>query len=669
MLQNIVAGCCLWLLMGEPGMGPARLADVVVAEFETYFVVDGRETLAGRIMQRPGTGSRTFWTPTASGRLLIRLSPLSPGATAWEEAIPMTAAQLEPGLPIRIRVGRLRGGYYQLHGKLVGVGGISPIEEELADSRGVPVVLSVGEVRPGKPATKNGNKEDYLAFVRATVDCLIGQQSATLGGKPDGVRFITVTRPIRRSYRSIGYKRPDGKYQSYWFPESPIEYQPVVADLDAWLVLDWLSKLTGEPRYRDMTAAMAGAFARCGFDAQSGLGYLGESAALDVVRARGVSCRPGGANPSFKPKNTGTYPELPLDRLWARAPDQMHRMCRAMFLGLVTDPASMDFNRYCSYAFRDTEGRHAMERTPSHCGFETAGARMVHWWASCFGKTGDADCLAWAQRMADKWRAIQDPHSGLVPNFFGGLAPAPGCPMPPGKWVEPRGAALAAVAWLAAAAELRTRPEGHRLAAQLTEMGVRLALGVARHAYDPSRRVFREHLDLNGRPYLTTARYCFRTQAEKDAAVKVDPAMAQVKVYDGAGFYRPCSYWEFCAGSTIPLDLARAMHLSQNRELALVLARWVPDLIDEACRQPSAMTEEGAWTFRASGQYIRMLVLLYRQTKDVDFLDLACQLADRELRCLGAIEYPQWWRMPERTALLDGLLALYETLDDKAKTE
>jgi hypothetical protein len=53
---------------------------------------------------------------------------------------------------------------------------------------------------------------------------------------------------------------------------------------------------------------------------------------------------------------------------------------------------------------------------------------------------------------------------------------------------------------------------------------------------------------------------------------------------------------------------------------------------------------------------------LYRQTKDAQYLALAGEIADGELARLDQVEYPQWWRMPERTALLDGLLALHETI-------
>ena len=144
--------------------------------------------------------------------------------------------------------------------------------------------------------------------------------------------------------------------------------------------------------------------------------------------------------------------------------------------------------------------------------------------------------------------------------------------------------------------------------------------------------------------------------------MKLDPPLEQWKVFYGAGFYQPATYWEHCACATVPLRLAQVMSRTGNEELAAILQSWMPDLIEEGRKQRSAITPEGAWTFRASGEYIHMLVLLWRQTKDKHYLDAAREIADRELTGLEQVEYPEWWRMPDRTALLDGLLALHEAL-------
>jgi len=43
-------------------------------------------------------------------------------------------------------------------------------------------------------------------------------------------------------------------------------------------------------------------------------------------------------------------------------------MFKAMFYGLVTEPETMSFNRYCSYDFDDSSKKPVLELSSSHCG-------------------------------------------------------------------------------------------------------------------------------------------------------------------------------------------------------------------------------------------------------------------------------------------------------------
>jgi hypothetical protein len=264
--------------------------------------------------------------------------------------------------------------------------------------------------------------------------------------------------------------------------------------------------------------------------------------------------------------------------------------------------------------------------------------------------------------MADKWQAVMHPDTGLVPNFFGSAGWQPGADQLPGEWVCSRGASLTATAWLEAAAELARRSGGEELRERLTGMGLRLARGVAARVYDAGRRVFREHLHLDGRAYEQTARYCFATQQEKDAAVAGDPEMAQVKVYDGAGFYRPPNYFERCAGSNIPFDLGRAAAMTGDTELVERVSAFAADAVEASRELSGPLTPEGRWTFRATGWYVKMCVLLHRATGDGAFLDRARELADRELVALRQPTSPGWWHMRERSTLLDAMLELHAAL-------
>jgi len=184
--------------------------------------------------------------------------------------------------------------------------------------------------------------------------------------------------------------------------------------------------------------------------------------------------------------------------------------------------------------------------------------------------------------------------------------------------------------------------------------------GTIQYAYDPGRRLFIENLNFDGTPYDKTARYCFRTQAEKDAAVAEDPAMAQVFVWEGTGLYDSAAFWDHFAGSHIPLQLACVAELTGDPQLARLLDPIATAIAEESSRQPEAFTDEGRWTFRATGEYIQLLMILHRLTGNASYVNSARQIADQELARLEQVQWPQWWRLAQRAPLLLGLLSLHE---------
>lgn len=587
-------------------------------ELDTQLPLDGRAELTGRL-----AGDDV---------------PPSLSVIAVDAQVPCMTVPLGLDGAFVIPLRELAPGYYHLL--------------EAADGAGATfAVPGLGLVAPSGPSS-------YLDFVLGAIEILRERQSCRFGGDPKGPLALTVSGPISRSYLSLGHRDNDA-FRTYWFPERPLELEPVLLDFELWPVLMQLADLTGEPGYAALVEGMAGVFARHGFHPDSGLGYLGEEAGFDCLHLCGAPTKATNAEPIFKPKNSGHFPAMPLDVLWRHAPEKMHRMFRSMYWGLVTDAASMDFNRFCRYDYRDAEKRPSMERNPGHCGFETAAARMIHWWCSAYRQTGDTDCLDYAERMLSKWEAIQHPESGLVPNFFGAVSPEPGAPMPPGEWAELRGTALMADGLLDAAAELAGRGGQGELVARLREMALRLAVGTARFGYDRPARLYHEWLHLDGRLYEATARYVFQTQEEKNAAVREDPSLERVRVYRGGGLFRNQSYWEFCAGTRIPLQLARVAEETGDPELLDLLVPVAEDAGEETRRQPEAFTQEGGWTFRASGMYIELLLSLWRQTGETRYLSGAREMADQELERLGRVLAPDWWRMPERTAMLDALLNLH----------
>ncbi|NOY82090.1 MAG: hypothetical protein GXP31_13925 [Kiritimatiellaeota bacterium] len=613
---------------------PIRDETAPKLELDTYMVLDHRNVLAGRI-----------GIPAGDGReVALSLTRAQEHEPCWRRVVPASPGRIAPAAAFSLPLAGLPGGYYRLEART-----------EAGETTAVTIALH--EVRPVRP----GPLPNYLAFVTDTMSKLLAHQVKRLEGSAAGTPCVTVSRKSNLSYRSLGHFE-NGSFRTCWFPEQPFEMDAFRIDHEIWSVLDRLSEFTGKRMYRDSVTAMLDAVAAYGFDPESGLMYLSEECDFDVVRCVPCHSTRSDIPPRFKPRNTGHRPEMYLDRLWERMPHQLHRCFRAMYYGLVTDPETFDYNRFCTYDFSDADRKPSQERNSGHCAFDTTGGRMVHWWCSCWARTGDTDCLSWAQRMADKWQAVMHPDSGLVPNFFGAAASRPGAAQRPGKWAETRGAALTAASWMDAAAELIGHPGAEGLREQLTDMALRLARGLAARVYDAARGRFREHLHLDGRPYENTARYCFGTQEEKDAAVARDPELTWVPVYDGAGWYRPPTYFEHCAGVGIPLHLTQVAAATGDSFLLAKTAEFAAMAVEASRQLEGPFTPEGLWTFRASGWYIRMCLLLYRATADRRYLQWGTELADREIAALGSVVPPHWWRMRERSIFLEALLELHREL-------
>ncbi len=490
----------------------------------------------------------------------------------------------------------------------------------------------------------------YLDFVKSGVQTLIERQSARVGGRPDGALCLTVTKQTSKTYRSMGGKVGDTR-RSFLIEEQPMEPEPYRLDFNVWPVLDLLSDVTGDAQYRRLVDGMASVFAQHGFDPASGLGYLGIQAEFDVVRLQPVPVS-SYKEPTFKPAVN-----LQIDRLWAVAPEQMGRMFKAAYYGLIMRPEDMAYNRYCSYGFDDKAKRPSMAFNSHWVAFAQTGAMLIHWWGYHFARTGDLECLGWAQAMLAKWLAVQHPESGLIPHWFGsdqGGEPA----QPPRPHVN-NGEMLTVISLLNGEIELRKRREGAGLADQVGGMARRLLRGMSLYGYDPKERIFPQWLHLDGRIQEETVFYCFRTQAEKDEAVKRDPTLQDVAVYAGSGFYEggPESV---SANNYFPHYVALGAQMTGSSEALAAARKYADDLMEEAGKLTGPLNARGQWTYPASASYIKMLLLLRQMTGERGYLDRAQKLADMELDFLSrpVPGQPEWWRLPFRDGLLEALLLL-----------
>lgn len=490
----------------------------------------------------------------------------------------------------------------------------------------------------------------YLQFARESVDNLIEKQSARLEG--DGPLCLTITQRTDNSYRSVGAKQGDS-YISFWFPAAPFDMTPRQLDFGTWELLDRLSLVTGNQSYTAIVDGMAAGFAKHGFEPSSGLGYLGQEAQFDVVTLQ--PCPIGSyPKPKFKPQA-----DLPLERLWAAAPEQMARMFKAAYQGLVTRPETMDYNRWCLYGFDDSAQRPAMEFNPAHVGFAQTGAALIHYWGFHFARTGDSETLAWAQRMADKWQAVQHPETGLIPYFFGNGAPE--------SSVMPAVAqchitdTMTALSLLRARDELERKPESRALAQQVERMALRLLQGIAKFGYDDEQKIFPSWLALETGEYdYNAVWYTFPTQALKDEAVRRDPVLEEVEVFVGPGFYTDGA-WAFGVDNIVPYDITFGALWTGDAALRERAEFMATRIMIAAEQLESGFNARGQWTCSANASYIRTMLALLHLTADERYLEHAKLLADKELDFLarplpeGQVE---WWRHAFRNSVIDAMLEL-----------
>ena len=661
----------------EPGSretAPASVLDPPLrVDLETYYIFNQRAELKGTVAITDAKRIAKF-LPVQGGdaALLLEVVNLSGKDDRWQTTLVLAADSPSKKLFFTIPISQVGKGYNRVWVSLKSADKNesrpeSPAHYAYRSLRPVVdfAVLEKKPSRPGSPFDGDVRKR-YLDFVETTVSKLIREQSCRLGGADDGVPFITVTGKVRRARRSIGV-RLGNTYQSVLVGgQAPEFFEPFRLDLEAWPILDLLSECTGDPKYARMVADMAESFAAHGFDERSGLGYLGEETAFDVIRRKPISNRELNS-PTFKPGNTGNDPDLPLDRLWKHAPHETARMFRSAFYGLITDQARMDYNRFCHYNFDDSIKEPAMKQQGHYLGFSSAGSRLIQWWGSAFAETGDEDFLHWARKMADKWKAVQQPESGLVPYYFGGNRSG-GSDMPPAPFAGIRDGSTCALALAKAAREFDRRPEGRALADQISGMGIRLARGTAQFCYDEETGRFRDFVNLDGTPRSsTTSRYVFRTQREKDEAVKHDPKMREVPVVGGQSFYLAGPYSRYSTGTVLPLQLATVARLTNDSDLLARTALFAERIMNEFEQVTAAFTAEGKWTFYATGHYIKTMLQLYEATRDGRYLQRARTLADRELDHLDEIVYPEWWRTRERNAFLEGLLRLHLVLERESR--
>jgi hypothetical protein len=496
----------------------------------------------------------------------------------------------------------------------------------------------------------------YLEAAKGAVETLLQKQSVRAGGAADGQQVITVTAVWWTRFRTAGALR-DGKVLSYDIQGMPMEEQAVRMDLAAWDVLKRLSEVTGDGKYEALVKGMAKVFAAHGYEESSGLGYLGEEGNFDAQKLALAPVYQG--HTQFKPL-AGT----PLWALWDADPQKAERMIRSAYLGLITRPSDMSYNRHCYYGFDDKPGKHPTEFNSHYSAFAMSGALLIEWWGFLHGKTGEKNALAWAQAMTDKWAAVQNPETGLMPAWFSSdyndrdvQPPATFC----NYWDT-----ISGIGFLKAAAAWRGRPEGETLAERLEKMGLGVMRGFAKHGYIDATSAMPQWLSVDGTPRTKRTWYTFYSEEERAEYAKKDPILAEVPVFGWYGFYEGLPWVSNAGvtayGSNVPWHVAKAARMTGDAYLIARAKVMAEAVIKRARGLTSGWTASGQWTVTANAVYVKMMVEIYGATGEKKYLDWAKEIADIELGFL-AKEPPagmhEWWRLPLRNTWIEALVELH----------
>ncbi|MCX5660867.1 MAG: hypothetical protein NTW19_14270 [Planctomycetota bacterium] len=504
-----------------------------------------------------------------------------------------------------------------------------------------------------------------LDFVTGTLDRLLdrnGGQCLRWGGNWNNPFIPTVSRPVVKRYVSAGGILPDGTMERIHV-ETVLPDKATRLDIAMIEVLERVSRAGGKPVYAELAAHIDGLLGVYGFDPMSGLPYVSTECDIDV-RLLGPGEAAGGGPPRFKFKG-----DMLLDRLWRVAPDKMVRAARSAYHGLITNPDTFDFNRYCHYGWDDAEPKHQLAFDPWHVGFASSAAWMVRQWAFVYAKTGDAQLLAWATKMTDKWAALQSPRTGLVPHFLGAK-------MPEDKtqtvqtYCHHRDLVVAE-AWLEAADFLAARPGGAATADTLRKMALALARGIAKYAYDMNLKFFYNWMNVaDAAPASDTIIYTFFSQAQKEHWVGRDPTLGEVAVCPGVGFYLDPAPWAFFRGADVESMLAKVALRTGDVELTNRLVVWAREFIyQREALVHGPILEDGRWSYAAAKSNIDALLALFRLTGKREWLSAAKRVATREIEFLARPEAQgkndlgvAWWAFPQRSGLLASMLDLHDAL-------
>ncbi|NUQ65043.1 MAG: hypothetical protein HUU20_21475 [Pirellulales bacterium] len=263
------------------------------------------------------------------------------------------------------------------------------------------MAVPTGEARSGEPdksgvqtanepaAASAAPQTKYLEAVLGCLDTLIREGTDRYGSEHSPMFSSILDLKAHRMPEKSPSLLPGQRAVDRAFPGGNLQH-----DLHTLLLMDHVSRITADPRYRRAADAYLEFFLRRCAAAGNGLFPCGEHAFWDFNQEK------IGGLPVHE--DLGHVPAEFLDRLWAVRPEAVEKHIRALIRHFLEGPKWI-WNRHANIL----DDKRPKQPAP----FPRAGGFYLYHWVYLYTKTHDPQLLDWARRTAELHE--RTPHSVL----------------------------------------------------------------------------------------------------------------------------------------------------------------------------------------------------------------------------------------------------------------
>lgn len=251
-----------------------------------------------------------------------------------------------------------------------------------------------------------GRSEAYFRMAKAYADAMLADGRDVYGAVHSPAFVATLDlRTMRMPERTSETTRK--MYSDFFRAEDYSTSANPMYHVDLYQLLDRLTEVTGDARYRRAKEAALGWFFRHAQSPATGLLAWGEHLGWDLIEDK-ITVGNVGADGVVQVSDIHEFygPWIHWDTCFQEAPEATRRFALGLWRHQIYDPATCEFSRHARYS------KHAPGR-----GYEFArqAGFYLDTWASVYRKTRDPELLEAVERMTaalGKWRNRK---SGLIP--------------------------------------------------------------------------------------------------------------------------------------------------------------------------------------------------------------------------------------------------------------